>query len=113
MQAEVPDYGVNLKISNKFLSWESKKTKFKIPFGFCSIDLKINYNKKNKLILLEIRNRILYSNEIKIDHGGINSVIYLNKINKLLARIKSRDLLENFKIKNNFFILDGKKKKFF
>lgn len=102
-----------MKISNKFLSWESKKTKFKIPFGLIKNIKKINYNKKNKLILLEIRNRILYSNEIKIDHGGINSVIYLNKINKLLSRIKSRDLLKNFMIKNREANFGWEEKKIF
>ena len=42
-----------IEISDKFLSWENIKTDKIIPLGFIKIN-KINYNKKNQMILFEV-----------------------------------------------------------
>ena len=90
-----------IKISNKFLSWENKKSKSKVPLGIIKNINNIDYNKKNKMILFESRNRLLYSHEFKVDQGAINSNVYFKKINKFLSYIKEKELLENLVIKNN------------
>jgi putative transferase (TIGR04331 family) len=90
-----------IKISNKFLSWENKKSKSIIPLGVIKKFKENNYNKKNEMILFESRNRLLYPHEFKVDQGVINSVIYFEKIKKFLSCIKEKKLLENFFVKNN------------
>ena len=42
-----------IEISDKFLSWENIKTDKIIPLGFIKKINKINYNKKNQMILFE------------------------------------------------------------
>ena len=90
-----------IEISDKFLSWENIKTDKIIPLGFIKKINKINYNKKNQMILFESRNRLLYSHEFKVDQGAINSKLYFDKIGAFLSLIKKKKIYNNFFIKNN------------
>ena len=89
-----------MKISNKFLSWENKKTKSQIPFGYIKGIQETKYDKNNKMILFETRNRSMFSGEFKIDVGSVSSVTYMKKICSFLKKIQSTKLLESLRIKN-------------
>lgn len=102
-----------IEISDKFLSWENKKTSKIIPLGFIKKIDKIDYNHKNQMILFESRNRLLYSHEFKIDQGAINSKQYLSKIGNFLSLINNKEIYDNFFIKNNSKNFGWQEKNFF
>ena len=100
-----------VKISDKYLSWGRIKKKKLEPIGIIK-NLRSSNIKSNKIIL-EIRMRSGYNQEIKLDSGFLESKNYLANMCKFFSLIKGKKVCENLFVKLHEFQSFWNKKKQF
>lgn len=101
------------KISERFLTWGFRENKKTIPLGIIKKIQKVKYDKNSKLILLEIRNRNLFSHALKIDAGAINSKIYIKELNNFFLNLKDNEIVSKLRMKLHDKDFGLQEKKFF
>lgn len=86
-----------VNISNKYLSWGNIKEKKVIPIGVIK---NLNFSKKrSNKIILEVRKRTRYINELKIDSGFLETKKYFDSMCTFFSFLKGKKITENLYIK--------------
>ena len=86
-------------ISNNFLSWGFKFNKKTKKLGTIRKQSKKKVYFLEKIILLEIRARALYSSTLRMDAGAINNYLYIKSIYDFISNINDKNILKDLRIK--------------